>query len=61
MNLAIVLAAVVGFFLVRELVTWYSKQNKLVEQNIEIIRLLRRLANESEVQETKTSWFPFWK
>lgn len=36
------------FFLLRELFTWWLKQNKIVEQNNEIIRLLRKLANEPD-------------
>jgi hypothetical protein len=43
----IVIAAIL-LLLLREVFTWWLKQNKIVEQNKEIIRLLRKVANEPE-------------
>lgn len=47
-QLNIVIGIIVLFFLLREVFTWYIKQNKIVKQNDEIIRLLRKLANEPD-------------
>ena len=47
----LVLIAVV-FLILREFWTWYFKLNNLVKQNDEIIKLLRKIANEPE---TKTA------
>lgn len=46
--LAYIIGTVFIFFILRELFTWYLKQNQIVKQNDEIIRLLKKIANEPE-------------
>ena len=41
-----IIGGIILLFILRELLTWYLKQNKIVQQNDEIIRLLKRIANE---------------
>lgn len=43
-----ILAILFVLLITREIWTWFLKQNKIVEQNREIIRLLSKLANEPE-------------
>lgn len=43
-----ILIVFIALVLTRELWTWFFKLNKLTSQNQEIIRLLRKLANEPE-------------
>lgn len=45
-NLFIYGLIIIVFLILREVFTWYIKQNKIVQQNDEIIRLLKKLANE---------------
>ena len=48
LNLIVYLAIIVGIFLLcRELVCWYWKINKTISNQEEIIRLLRKIANEN--------------
>lgn len=47
-TLIIVIIALFVLLITREIWTWFLKQNKIVEQNREIIRLLSKLANEPE-------------
>jgi len=47
-ELIIYIVIILLFFILREVFTWYIKQNKMVQQNDEIIRLLRKLANEPD-------------
>ncbi|HBL77748.1 MAG: hypothetical protein A2W90_02425 [Bacteroidetes bacterium GWF2_42_66] len=57
---SIIIVAILLFILFRELFTWYLKQNKIVEQNDEIIRLLKKIANEPrEFKDSK--WWQIWK
>lgn len=51
--LIIAVVSVIALFVIRELVTWYFKLNKIVEQNEEIIRLLGIIANEDEDDDTE--------
>ena len=53
-----IIAMVIGLFIVlilflvfRELVCWYWKINKQVEQNDIMIKLLRQIANEKDAEE----------
>jgi len=39
---------VIAILVLREVVTWYFKINRITKQNTEIIRLLSKLANEPE-------------
>lgn len=41
-----IIVGIALFFVLRELFTWYLKQNLIVKQNDEIIRLLKKIANE---------------
>ena len=45
--LMIVIAFIIIFFICRELICWYYKINKMVSNQEEIIRLLKKIANES--------------
>jgi len=48
LNLIVYLAIIVGIFLLcRELICWYWKINKTISNQEEIIRLLRKIANEN--------------
>lgn len=44
----VVITGFVVFLVFREFFTWYFKQNQIVKQNDEIIRLLKKIANEPE-------------
>lgn len=44
-GLIIIAITILLIFLLREVVCWYFKINKQVEQNAEIIRLLKQIAN----------------
>ncbi|HAQ21128.1 MAG TPA: hypothetical protein DCR40_18125 [Prolixibacteraceae bacterium] len=48
-----VFIAAILFLVLREVVTWYFKINKLVEQNDEIIRLLEVIAYEQDDEPIK--------
>ena len=39
---------IIAILVLREVVTWYFKINRITKQNTEIIRLLSKLANEPE-------------
>ncbi len=45
----IVSASLAVLFVVREIVTWYFKQNELVKQNEEIIELLTKIEGELRI------------
>lgn len=45
----------------RELWTWFFKQNKIVKQNDEIIRLLRKLAHEPAPELPGANFFNFFR
>lgn len=47
--LLIVLVCILIFLAIRELVCWYYKINKMVANQIEIIRLLKKIADESDL------------
>ena len=44
----IVLICVIIFIAIRELLCWYYKINKMVSNQDEIIRLLKKIANETD-------------
>ena len=44
----IVLICVIIFIAIRELLCWYYKINKMVSNQDEIIRLLKKIANEAD-------------
>ena len=46
---AVIIIAVV-FLVLREFWTWYLKLNTLVKQNDDIIKLLRKIANEPDTK-----------
>jgi len=52
----ILLVIVLCFTVVREIITWYFKQNQIVNQNNEIIRLLRKLANEPPADQSNSNY-----
>jgi len=43
-ELGIIVLVIAAFFALREVITWYFKQNKIVEQNEKIIWLLHQIA-----------------
>lgn len=47
--LIIILVLVTAFFICRELLCWYYKINKMVSNQEEIIRLLKKIAGENKV------------
>lgn len=48
MKIIAAIIVLVVLLITRELWTWFLKQNQIVKQNIEIIRLLRKIAREPE-------------
>lgn len=57
-----VLVCVLIFLVCREIVCWYWKINKMVSNQEEIIRLLKRIADEKEAPSTnQTTIDPFHK
>jgi hypothetical protein len=47
--LIIILVLVIIFFICRELICWYYKINKMVSNQEEIIRLLKKIAEEDKI------------
>jgi hypothetical protein len=52
MEAIVIVIVLLLIFITREIWTWYFKLNKITTQNTEIIRLLRKLANEPEPKTT---------
>lgn len=52
--LMVVIALIIIFFVCRELICWYYKINKMVSNQEEIIRLLKKIANENNTPTNET-------
>lgn len=52
--LMILLICIIVFIICRELICWYYKINKMVSNQEEIIRLLKKIANESNTPSNDT-------
>lgn len=61
--LMVVIALIIIFFVCRELICWYYKINKMVSNQEEIIRLLKKIAREDKItsDDKETIIDPFHK
>ncbi len=55
MKIIAAIIVLVVILITRELWTWFLKQNQIVKQNVEMIRLLRKIAGEPEGETPVTS------